>query len=259
MQVPEGQEGVSQVLDNLFEYGTTTLDRLAFHKALDDIAADESAGTRFSVEVQSEHFDRAVALLADNELHPALPERAFMITRSQLAAQVKGILKSPSFLTQQALHTALYPEHDASLRHATPATVTALNMQQLKTYYTKAFRPDLTTIVVIGKVSPAKAEQVISKYFGNWQAAGSKPETLYPPVPDNKPSSTNVPDRSRVQDNVMIAQTLGIKRSDPDYYSLQLGNHVLGGAFYATCGKRPVSFILCRPRLMSARPARCIW
>ena len=53
-------------------------------------------------------------------------------------------------------------------------------------------------------------------------------------VPDNKPSSTNVPDRSRVQDNVIIAQTLGIKRSDPDYYSLQLGNHVLGGAFYAT-------------------------
>ncbi len=27
---------------------------------------------------------------------------------------------------------------------------------------------------------------------------------------------------------------LGVKRSDPDYYSLQLGNHVLGGAFYAT-------------------------
>ena len=53
-------------------------------------------------------------------------------------------------------------------------------------------------------------------------------------MPDNKPSSTRVPDRSRVQDDVIISQTLGIKRSDPDYYSLELGNHVLGGAFYAT-------------------------
>jgi zinc protease len=33
---------------------------------------------------------------------------------------------------------------------------------------------------------------------------------------------------------VTLAQTLGITRSNPDYYALELGNHVLGGAFYAT-------------------------
>ena len=31
-----------------------------------------------------------------------------------------------------------------------------------------------------------------------------------------------------------LAQTLGLTRSNPDYYALELGNHVLGGAFYAT-------------------------
>ena len=31
-----------------------------------------------------------------------------------------------------------------------------------------------------------------------------------------------------------MAETLGITRSDPDYYALNLGNHVLGGGFYAT-------------------------
>jgi len=234
MQVPKGQEGVDQVLDNMFDYGTKSLDRLAFQKALDDIAADESAGTKFSVEVQSKNFDRAVALLADNEFHPALPEKAFMVTRRQVAATVKGKLNSPSFLTRQALRKSLFPKSDPSLRHATPGSVMALNMKELKSYYKKAFRPDLTTIVVIGKVSPARAEKVIGKYFGKWRATGPKPDVLYPPVPDNKPSSTNVPDHSRVQDNVIMAQTLKLKRSNPDYYALELGNHVLGGAFYAT-------------------------
>jgi zinc protease len=37
-----------------------------------------------------------------------------------------------------------------------------------------------------------------------------------------------------VQDNVTLAHTLPITFSDPDYYALQLGNHVLGGGFYAT-------------------------
>ena len=44
----------------------------------------------------------------------------------------------------------------------------------------------------------------------------------------------HVPDSSRVQDRVVLAETLGLTRFDSDYYALQLGNHVLGGAFYAT-------------------------
>jgi zinc protease len=43
-----------------------------------------------------------------------------------------------------------------------------------------------------------------------------------------------VPDASRVQDVVILAQNLALTRSDPDYYPLQLGNAVLGGSFYST-------------------------
>ena len=32
----------------------------------------------------------------------------------------------------------------------------------------------------------------------------------------------------------MLAETLGVTRSHPDYYKLQLANHVLSGAFYAS-------------------------
>ena len=66
---------MSDVLDEFFSYGTTTLDRLAFQKALDDIAASESAGYDFSLRVPKDDFARGVELLADNLLHPALPAR----------------------------------------------------------------------------------------------------------------------------------------------------------------------------------------
>ena len=106
----------------------TSLDRLAFQKALDDIGANESAGTDFSLEVLSDHFDRGVQLLADNELHPALPEKAFTIIRKQVAAAVAGRLQSPGYLTGRALDAALYPKHDPTLRQATPATVSSLTI-----------------------------------------------------------------------------------------------------------------------------------
>ena len=104
----------------------------------------------------------------------------------------------------------------------------------MKNYYASAFRPDLTTIVVIGNITPENAVAVIAKYFGDWKAAGEKPNTLFPPAPTNSVSVTHVPDASRVQDKVTLAETLQLTRTNEDYYALQLGNHVLGGGFYAT-------------------------
>jgi zinc protease len=63
---------------------------------------------------------------------------------------------------------------------------------------------------------------------------GPKPETTLPAVPVNKASAANVADPQAVQDSVYLGLQLNLNRFDPDYYPVQLGNHVLGGGFYAT-------------------------
>jgi zinc protease len=234
LEAPQGKEGVDQILNQLFSFGTTLLDRLAFQKALDDIGAREAAGTDFFVQVLASEFEHGVKLLADNVLHPALPEGAFKTVQRQAAAAAGGLLESPEYLAGRALKAALLPANDPTLREATPATISSLTLQDVKDYYHQGFRPDLTSIVVIGKVTPEEAKAVIEKHFGSWTVSGPKPETLLPMVPPSRPSSTAVPNQSRVQDKVTLAETLGLNRANPDYYALQLGNHVLGGAFYAT-------------------------
>ena len=231
---PAGQEGISQVLDQLLHYGSERLDRVAFQQALDAIGARASAGTDFSVQVLAESFERGVELLADNELRPALPQPAMDIIRSQVAQGVAARNSSPGFFTQHSLREALYPPSDPSLRMATPETVRTLTLDGVRAYYGTVFRPDLTTIVVIGKVTPQQARATVEKYFGAWTATGPKPETDLPPAPPNRPNTIAVPDASRVQDLVILAHNLALKRSDPDYYPLELGNAVLGGSFYAT-------------------------
>jgi zinc protease len=184
--------------------------------------------------VLADHFERGVELLAQNELHPALPEKAFRIVRAQAQASLPGVLQSPGFLTHQALKAALFPSGDPELRHATPQSVEAVTLPEVRRYYERSFRPDLTTIVVVGKVTPERARAVIEKYFGSWKARGPKPATELPSVPASGPSVTAVPDDSRVQDKVILSETLGLNRYDPDYYALELGNRVLGGGFYAS-------------------------
>ncbi len=234
LQTPQGEDGVSSVLDGLYSYGTTSLDRIAFQKALDDIAANESAGYQFSLSVLKQYFSRGVQLLADNELHPALPPQAFAITKMQTARFVAGNMQSPGYRTGRALSKALLPAGDPELRQTTPETVSKLTLAEVRQYHAETVRPDLTTIVVIGDVTPQDARAVIEKWFGSWKGTGPKPQTTLPPVPLNKTSATVVPDAERVQDAVILAEQLKLNRFSPDYYPLQLGDHVLGGGFYAT-------------------------
>ena len=233
-QEPAGQEGISQVLDELLGFGSEKLDRVAFQQALDAIGARERAGVDFSVQTLSEHFDQAVALLADNQLHPALPQPALTIIQGQLAQSVEARSHSAGFLAQRSLRQALFPPEDPSLRTPTAQSVRSLTPDQLKAHYRYAFRPDLTTIVVIGKVTPERARATIARHFGSWTSTGPKPPTDLPTAPLNRPGVIAVPDDSRVQDVVVLAQNLNLTRTDPDYYALELGNALLGGGFYST-------------------------
>src|SRR6185437_158634 len=151
-ETPVGQEGVAPLTDELLSYGTEHLDRLAYQSALDAIGASAHGGTDFLAQALTEHFDRTVELLADNELHPALPVAAMRIIQRQLAAVVTARNRSPGFLTQRSLSAALFPATDPSLRESTAESVQSLTPQAVRAYYHEAFRPDLTTIVVIGKV-----------------------------------------------------------------------------------------------------------
>jgi zinc protease len=124
--------------------------------------------------------------------------------------------------------------NDPQLRQATPQTISTVTLDGVKAYYRKVFRPDLTDIVVIGDITPEEARKAIEDCFGKWKAEGPKPDITLAPVPLNKTASFNVADHTSVQDSVVLSEELGINRFDPDYDPIELGNHVLGGGFYAT-------------------------
>ena len=236
MQEPAGKDGVSDMVEELLGYGTSRLDRLHFQKALDDIAANEQAGTEFSLDVLTSQFEPGMKLLADNELHPAFltpnfPADAFPIVRQELAQGLAGELQSPDYLYQRAITNARVPPGDPLRRQATPDTVMSLQPADVADFYHRTYRPDLTTIVVVGDVTPAEALRVVSRDFGGWTAAGPKPAIDLPPIGPSQTASIHVPDPSAVQDSVTLTEDLELPVANPDRFTLMLGNTILGGGF----------------------------
>ncbi|HET8942728.1 MAG TPA: pitrilysin family protein [Rudaea sp.] len=234
LQEPKDQEGVGRLLGSLFDYGSTNLDRTAFHKALDEIAATESGGTDFRLAVPTAGFERGMQLLADNELHPALPQEAFNVQQKTLSRTLAGELQSPRYKMFRALEQGLLPAGDPGLREAVPATVDKLTLKDARDFFASSYRPDLTTIVVVGDISPDRAKEVVTKYFGDWNASGPKPDVVPKPVPLNPPSYTVVENSYASQDQVLMGQMLALNLHNPDRYALTLGNDVLGGNGFAS-------------------------
>jgi zinc protease len=231
IQDPPGKDGIDGIISDLLPYGTQTYDRLAYQAELDKIAADVSAGPTFSLDVLTANFDRGMQLLADDELHPAFGAKAFSIVKNQTVGELAGTVKSPDFLARRALVQALYPPSDPARRVATPETAASISLDDVKGAYAATYRPDLTTIVVIGDITPNAARAAVEKYFGAWRAAGPKPD-LYPPkVPPNTAHTATIPATGRIQSEVGLSETLPLSYNDPDYPVLRLANTVLSSGF----------------------------
>ncbi len=234
VQEPPGEEGVAELASDLLPFGTTTYDRVGFQRELDDIAASTTAGTDFGLDVLSADFDRGVQLLADEELHPAFDPKSFAIVKRQSVDALTGDAKAPDHLAEVALASALYPPGDPERRFATPQSAGNLSLDDVKRWYASAYRPDLTTIVVIGDTTPERARATVEKYFGAWLGAGAKPNVEPPPVPANSAGQITVPATGRVQSSVRLVETVPIVRTDPAWAMLRVANAALTGGFYSS-------------------------
>ncbi|MDE2483044.1 MAG: insulinase family protein [bacterium] len=228
MEASKNVQGVADMASALFQYGTTTYDRVAFQTQLDDIAANVSAGTAFSMSSLASDFDRGVQLLADDELHPAFPAQNFAVVKAQNVASMPGVIASPDYKLGIALNAALYPAGDPSRIVPTLASVGSITLDDVKKWYATAYRPDMTTVVVIGDVTPERVKATFEKYFGAWTATGPKPDVALPAVPNNKPADVVVPDPTRVQSQVEYTQTNALTRDNPDWAALAVANAAFG-------------------------------
>ena len=231
LEEPADKTGVQSVVEALLPYGTMHYSRVAYQGELDAISATAVHGFTFTLGVPSANFARGMTLLADAELYPAFDAASFAIVRNARSADLAGDATNPDHLALVATANGLYPEDDPARRFATADGVKALSLADIKAAYARAFRPDLTTISIVGDVSVARAKAIAERTFGTWRAAGARPDVFPHPVADNGAHEERVAATGRVQDTVILTQALALGIHDPDIGQLQIANTMLSGDF----------------------------
>jgi zinc protease len=228
---PPHEAGVGDLVEALLPFGTTTDSRLTYQAKVDAIAATIHTGYAFSLGTLATNFDRGMQLLAEDELHPALAQHDFDIVRMQRYGTLAGDATTPDHLAAVAAADHLFPRDDPARHFPSADDVKNLTLAAARAHYAASFRPDVTTIAIVGDITPEQARASVERWFGGWQRTGPAPRVFPPSVPNNRPAAITVPATGRTQDTVVLRQTLPVSIADPDIAPLLVANTVLSGDF----------------------------
>lgn len=134
--------------------------------------------------------------------------------------------QQPGSVAQKALYRALYGDHPyAGDPSGTLESVPGLTQDQLRNFYQRYYVAKNAVVALVGAIDRTQAEQIAERITSGL-AAGA-PAPALPPVPDGTGSQQRIPFPS-TQAHLYLGQP-GMTRTDPDYFPLYVGNHILGG------------------------------
>ncbi|MGZ5006730.1 MAG: M16 family metallopeptidase [Methylobacter sp.] len=200
----------------------------------------ESVGAQFGSNVSNDMASVSLRTLTDKPLFdkaletvqviltsPGFNQADFQREKNRTLSGLKQQEESPGELAHIAFFKAVYGDHPYG--HPTPgtiATVTPLEAADLRNFYQKYYVAANAMVVIVGDLTRQQAEQTAEKLVGGLPV-GQKPEPLPEVVMPVKANVQHIEFPSS-QTHVLIGMP-GTFRKDPDYFTLYVGNHILGG------------------------------
>ena len=220
-------------VDNLMN-GTRTKDALTLATTLDDrgINLDFDAnreGVTIAASTLVEHLPTLMQTLADVMQNAVFPDKELELSRQRSLTALKVQLDNPASKGRRTFQQAIYPSNHPFYNFPIEASLKGIQQQDLLTFYKKHYRPDKTTLALVGDFDPAQVKRLLEKELGTWKATGKVPALTFPPV--SPPASVvrlydGIPGKTQ---SITYIGYVGINRTDPRYYSATVMNQILGG------------------------------
>jgi zinc protease len=230
----EGKPGLAQLVNALLDSGTETLSADSVAERLDAVGAQLSGGVerdmaQLSLRSLSEaqYLDPALDTIARLLREPAFAAESVERERNRLISAIRAGDQSPATIAERTFYQALYGEHPyASPPEGTEASVQAITQEQIRAFHARYYVAANAVVAIVGDLDRARAEAIATVLVGGLPAGKAAPDLpMAQPLAQARVIRVQHPSS---QTHILIGQ-LGMKRHDPDYFSLYLGNQVLGG------------------------------
>jgi len=159
----------------------------------------------------------------------SFPEMELNLTRQQALTDLKLEGDSPERLARRVFQQAVYPQNHPFHRYPTEQSLTAITHSDILAFYRSHYRPEATTLTLVGDFDPAMVTQWIAQQFGDWRGLGEPPSLVFPPAPLPPKVIRLTPTLPGKTQAITLMGYSAIHRRDPRYYAALVLNQILGG------------------------------
>jgi zinc protease len=230
---PESKAGLAIMVSRLLDEGTENRASLEIADAIESVGGAIDTDGSFEriiamAGVLNKDVDLGLELLSDLLIRPIFPQEYVDKEKERTLAEIVSAQDRPQVVAGWAFNELVYQDHPLHRpSHGYPNTVERLTRDDLVEFHRRYFVPNNIILSVVGDFQVPEFLPKIEKAFGGWEA---KP-VIFPIYPEPTRQNTK-----RVKFITMPAQQLniylghlGISRTNPDYYALQVLDTILGG------------------------------
>lgn len=233
---PVGREGVAGLTRSLIDLGAAGMDETEIASRLADLGARLSGGvdldrTSLTLRTLSMADKRAPAfeLLRAIIAAPTFPAAAFEREKARSLAALRESLTRPDVIASKAFWAAMYPAHPYG-RQATPESLAALLRDDVLAFHATHYGARSATIAIVGDLSRAEAEALAERLSSGLPAPAAVADLPLPQLPAGGEERIAHP---AAQSHLLIGMP-ALKRGDPDFFPLAVGNYSLGGGGFVS-------------------------
>ena len=233
---PPGKAGLASMTEGLLDMGVQGLDENQLSNRMADLGALLSGGAdmdRASISLRTlsaadkrvPALDVLQAVLAT----PQFPQDVFDREKARTISVLKESSTRPDAIASKAFWAAMYPAHPYG-RYSTPDSVNGLQRDDLLAFYRNNFTAQRATVTMVGDVSRAQAEALAQQLTGALPSGGSVPA----PVMAQRPPAAELRIAHPAAQAHVLIGVPALKRGDPDFFPLVVGNYSLGGGGFVS-------------------------
>ena len=231
--------GTASMTTSLLTGGTKTLDALQISDRLELLGAELTASSNLdstfvNLSALKSKLDPSLDLFADIALHPSFPEADFKRQQKLQLAGIKREENTPTSMPLRVLPGLLYGAGHAygnSLTGSgTTESVAKLTREDLVKFHSVWFRPNNSTLVIVGDTKLDEIKPKLEKLFATWKPA-DVPKKNIGAVSLPAKSAVYIMDKPGAQQSVIYAGSIAPPTSNPQEVAIIAMNDELGGQF----------------------------
>jgi Predicted Zn-dependent peptidases len=234
---PSRLGGLASLTADMLDEGTATRSALQIADQTAFLGADLSTSSGWDRSVVALHtttaqLDSSLALFADVVLRPAFPAVDLTRVRKERLTSLLQLEDYAPAIADRVFDKVVFGDRNP-YGHAPSGTresVADIARSDIARFHRTYYRPNNATLIVVGDVHPDDVEQRARDLFGSWQR-GDIPTTRYGPVPPARSRTIYLVDKPAAAQSSVRIGGVGVARSTPDYFAIEVMNTILGGSF----------------------------